>query len=358
MRIDEHVDDGKQCVTDSSDSVDCSADCLQGGLKILEIEGHNPINSVAFLGDEKRIIGGGDKGVLRYWEVKDGREAGTAVCGDEVLTVAVSKEGRYIVTGAKNGLVVVWDTTTQKKVVEIKGHSYWVVAVDVSPDSRTVGTASYKGMASIWDITTGQLLVGPLQPSTTPLVALKFSANGSRIAISPYAQSSVRIHDTQNGHLLVDIPVRLSSSGNEPTVPLAWPSDDRQLFVISHDGNIQCFDASSGSLLSQWPIHSRCNPASIVLSNSGKFIAASADSSISFWDTSTHSQLGHIVAHTGSVQSIALSSDDRYLVSGGRADKKVIVWNLRDVLPESYCHGLASESTVRNTTNLSISSAI
>lgn len=333
---------------------------MQEDLKIIEIDGRNPINSVAFLRDEKRIIGGGDEGALRYWDATDGREAGAAVCGGEVLTIAVSKDGKCIVTGAKNGLVTVWDTTTQKKVVEIKGHSYWVVAVDVSPDSRTVGTASYDGAASIWDITTGQLLVGPLQPRSGPLVAIKFSTDGSRVVISPYAQSSVRVHDSQNGQLLVDIPVRLSSNGNEPTIPLAWSNDDRQLFVVSHDGNIQCFDASSGSLLSQWSIHSSCHPASIVLSNSGKFIAASADSSISFWDTSTYLQLGPVVAHTGSVQSIALSSDDNYLVSGGRADKKVIVWNLRNVLPESYCHDLAStsESTVRNTTDLSFSSAV
>lgn len=281
------------------------------------------------------------------------------MCGGEVLTVAVSKDGKYIVTGTKNGLVMVWDTTTQQMVVEIKGHSRWVVAIDVSPDSRSVGTASYDrdGGAFIWDITTGLRLVGPLpQPQSGPLVALKFSTNGACVAISPYAQSSVRVHDTQHGHLLVDIPVRLSSDGNEPTVPLAWSSDDRKLFVVSHDGNIQCFDASSGSLLSKWPIHSSRNPASVVLSKSGKFIAASAESSISFWDTSTQSQLGPVVSHTGSVQSIALSSDDSYLVSGGRSGKKVIVWNLRNVLPEHYCHTptsvSTSESTIRNITNL------
>ena len=296
--------------------------------------------------------------MLRYWNVSDGQEAGAEACGGEVLTVAVSRDGKFIVTGAKNGLVTVWDATTWKKVVEINGHSYWVVAVDVSPDSRTVGTASYDGAASIWDIATGQLLLGPLQPRSAALAALKFSASGSRVAVSPYAQSSVRIHDTQHGQLLVDIPVRLSSDGNEPTIPLAWSSDDQQLFAISHDGNIQCFDASSGSLLSQWSINNSFNPASIVLSNSGKFIVAAAHSSISFWDTSTHLQLGPVVSHVGSVQSIALSSDDSHLVSGGRGGKKVIVWNLRNVLPESYCDVRASASirgsTVRNVTNLSL----
>ncbi|KAH0836360.1 hypothetical protein J3R83DRAFT_7913 [Lanmaoa asiatica] len=326
--------------------VDCSTDRLQGGHKIIEINCPRPINCVAFLQDEKRIVGGGDEGTLQYWEVEAGQEMRAVACGDEVLTVAMSKDGRYIVCGAKNGLVTVWDTSTQKKVVEINGHPNWVVAVDVSPDSKTVGTASYRGSASIWDITTGRLLVGPLEPSSDALVALKFSTNGSHVATSPYSQSSVRIYDTQNGHLLVNIPVRLSSNGNHPTTPLAWSSDDRQLFTVSYDGNIQCFDASSGALLSKWPIHSSSNPASIALSNSGKFIAASADSSISFWDTSTHTQLGPVIAHAGSVQSIALSSDDNFLVSGGRTGNKVIVWNLQNILPESYCHFLgASDST-------------
>ncbi|KAG9318946.1 hypothetical protein JVU11DRAFT_1061 [Chiua virens] len=146
--------------------------------------------------------------------------------------------------------------------------------------------------------------------------------------------------------MLLNIPVQLSSGGNEPTVPLAWSSDDRQLFVVSQDGNIQCFDASTGSLLSKWPIHSNCIPASIVLSNSGKFIVASADSSISFWDTATQLQLGPVVTQSGSVQSIALSSDDNWLVSGGRHSKKLVVWNLQNVLPESYRLTSASNLTV------------
>lgn len=332
---------------------------LQDGHKIIEIDDRSPINSVAFLQDEKRIVGGGDEGPLRYWEVKDGRQVGAAGCGDGVLTVAVSKDGQRIVCGTKSGLVTVWDTTTYRKVVEIKGHTYWVVAVDVSPDSRTVGTASYDGAASIWDITTGQFLVGLVQASSgTALVALKFSTNGSCVATSPYSQHSVGIRDTQNGRLIVNIPVRLSSNGNEPTVPLAWSSDDKQLFAVSHDGDIQCFDASSGSCLSKWPIHSSCQPASIVLSNSGKFIAASADSSISFWDTSTQSQLGPVITHPGSVQSIALSSDDNCLVSGGRTGRTVIVWNLQNILPESFRLISASKSAVRTITNLSFSTAI
>lgn len=327
--------------------------------KIIEVDDPSPVNSVAFLRDEEKIVGGGDEGMLRYWNVKDGRQVGAASCGDGVLTIAVSKDGQRIVCGAKSGLVTVWDTTTQRKVVEIKGHTYWVVAVDVSPDSRTVGTASYDGAASIWDMTTGQLLVSLLRASSgAALVALKFSTDGSRVATSPFSQNSVGIRDTQNGRLLANISVGLSSNGNEPTVALAWSNDDQQLFAVSHDGNIHCFDTSTGCLLSKWPIHSGCQPATIALSNNGKFIVASADSSISFWDVSTHSQIGPVITHPGSVQSIALSSDDRCLVSGGRTGKKVIVWNLRNVLPDPYHFIPAGKSAVRNITKLFSSTAI
>lgn len=330
----------------------------QDGHKIIEIDECSPINCVAFLRDEENIVGGGDEGPLRYWEIKDGRHVEAVGCGDGVLTVGVSRDGQHIVCGTKSGLVTVWDMTTHKKVVEIKGHTYWVVAVDVSPDSKSVGTASYDGAASIWDIRTGQLLVTLLRANSgTALVTLKFSTSGSRVAISPYAHDSVGIRDSQSGRLLVNIPVRLSSSGNEPTVTVAWSGDDQQLFAVSHDGNIHCFDASSGSLLSKWPIHSICQPASIVLSNNGNFIGASADSSISFWDVSTHSQLGPVITHPGSVQSIALSSDDNCLVSGGRTGKKIIVWNLQNIIPEPYHPIPVSKSAFCNVAYLPFSAA-
>ena len=325
---------------------------MQADCKVVEIEDHNPINSVAFLRDNKRIVGGGDEAALCYWEVKGGRQMAAAACGDGILTVAVSKDGQRVACGTKSGLVTVWDATTREKVVEIKAHTYWVAAVDISPDSGRVGTASYDRTASIWDITTGQLLVVLRKSSGTALVAIKFSTNGSRVATSPYAQDSVGIHDTQNGCLLVDIPVRLSSSGNEPTVPLAWSDDDQQLFVVSYDGTIQCFDTSSGSLLSKWSIHSSFQPASIALSNNGKFIVASADSSISFWDTASHSQLGPVVTHPGSVQSIGISSDDKWLVSGGRTGRKVVVWDLQSILPESHRLESASKFAVCNINEL------
>ena len=77
---------------------------------------------------------------------------------------------------------------------------------------------------------------------------------------------------------------------------------------------------STGTTLLKWAIHSSDEASCIALASNGTFIAASADSSTSFWDTTTHEQIGSVIKHTHGVWSMAISANYN-LVTGG--DKKI-----------------------------------
>ena len=150
--------------------------------------------------------------------------------------------------------------------------------------------------------------------------------------------SSIRIFDTHNGHLLFSIETPISG---DSFLPIAW-STRGQLFAVSADHKIKSFDSSTGSLLVEWQIHENDNgPMSIALPTNGKFIASSAGHFVSFWDTSTHVQLG-IVEETHNIQSIALSPDGCRLAAGFRGSGPSIIWDLRSILPDSYLPGNVS----------------
>ena len=303
----------------------------QEEVKSIEIDRRERIYSVAFLADGKHVVSGGTEGKIRRWRVEDGEEVGTPMdAGSTVYDIAVSQDGQWIVSGTRSGgIVTVWDAESHSKVSELKAHDRQVRAVDVSPDGTRIATGSDDTTLCVWSPSTGERLLGPLEHAKQS-VAVKFSPNGRLIATASW-KSDVRVYDGQNGGLLVEFPIKVGSNLNQS---LAWDSDSKQLFALSRDGDINRFDVSTGgTTLSKWAIHSSDNPRCIALASNSSFIIASANSSISFWDTATREQIGSVINHTYVVQSVAISTNYD-LVSGG--ESTITLLGLCDILPSRY----------------------
>ena len=167
------------------------------------------------------------------------------------------------------------------------------------------------------------------------MVAVRFSPNGDRIATASAVDSenprSVRIYNSENGQQLLDISFQVQPHLSSPFV---WSADGRQLFALSAS-EVKSFDASSGVLLSEWSIHGQGHSTSVALAHNQKFIVTSANKSLSFWDTSTLTQIGSIVEHVKLIWSIALSPNDDCIATG-EENGVVTLRSLRDILPISY----------------------
>ena len=253
---------------------------------------------------------------------------GRQTLGMWLNAIAVSRDGKWVVCGFVGGANV-WDAELQKRVAKVESANV-VEAVDVSPESTRFATAA-SSKASIWNITTGKKLVGPLAHDA-PVNGIKFSPDGRHIATA--CQDSIRIFDSYNGDqlIIIDNPM----PGKMAITPIVWPSDGRRVFAISKGGKIKSFDASTRSQLAEWEAASDSGDVeSIAMSTNNRFIASSAGHSISFWDTSTHTRLGSVLEDVDRIRSIALSPDGIHLATGGE-NKTVTIWNLSEILPESY----------------------
>ena len=283
---------------------------------------------VAFVADGDYIISGnGNK--VRRWRVKDGKEDGEPMAAErDILSIAVSRDGKWIVSGAAYGHVTVWDAESHKKAIRLIGHELGVFAVDISPDATRIATGSSDSTLCVWSLSTGEQLLGPFKHDDG-VAAVKFSPDGRRIATATWSKS-VRIYDNHHSRLLVNTPIQVGSSYNQS---LVWAGLGRELLALSKDGNIYSIDVASGTILSKWAIHANNNPGCIALASDGAFIAASANSSVSFWDLATHQQIGPLIHHPASVVYMAISANQDLAISGG---KKIILRKLPDSLPSSY----------------------
>ena len=251
-------------------------------------------------------------------------DAGSTVCA-----IAVSRDGKWVVSGTGDGWVRVWNAESHSKVTKVRGHRDWVRAFDVSPDGTRIATGSDDCTLCVWSLSTTQRLLGPFKHDAW-VAAVKFSPDGRLIATATWRRDSVRVYDSQNGSLLIEFPIRVGSWLNQA---LAWASDSKRLFALSSNGDIHWLDISTGTVLSKWAIHSSDKARCIALASNGTFIAASANSSVSFWDTTTHEQIGNVIEHARDVRSMAISTNYDLVVGGGGT---ITLRVLHSILPYRY----------------------
>ena len=318
---------------------------ISDGSKPIEINCRGKIYTIVFTEDGKQVLSGGDEGFLRQWQVDDGREIEDAIQvdsegGAEISSAALSPDRERLVCGLRfpkrnndKAWVGVWDMQTRKKVLDIYDHTDTVVSVDVSPDLTRFATGSGDQLAFIWSITTGERLVGPLRHDGV-VATVRFSPSGDRLATAVFKNpgaNSIRIYKSDSGQQLLDlIPFAVQAL---PASGFIWSADGHQLFAVAL-GEVKCFDASSGALLSKWSVHGG-TPSSIALAHNQKFVVVSEYDSLSFWDPSTHKQIGTVIKQANVIWSMALSSnDDRVAI--GEENGKIVFRSLCDIIPCSY----------------------
>ena len=150
-----------------------------------------------------------------------------------------------------------------------------VAGVDFSPDSTQLVVASRWTTTSTWDLGTHK----QVQTFTHDLIevtAAKYLPEGDRIATATRGDF-VRVYDTKSGRLLTQ---------NKATFPSILQTGilwfNTYLVVVS-DHTIKQFDASTGSLVSEWPVPDTNNYASCIsLPKHGEFIAYATNQIVSF----------------------------------------------------------------------------
>jgi WD40 repeat protein len=293
----------------------------------IQIAVQDTMKSVAFLADGEHVMSAGLQGNVRRWRVADGKEVGKSMArvGSPIRGLAVSQDDKWIVCGTWSGQVIVLDAKSHKKVTQFAAHRNYVRAVDISADGTKIATGSHDKTLSIWSFPDGKRLLGPFKHDDY-VVAVKFSPDGRHIATAT-ACNSIRVYDSSDG-LLAEFPIWVIMNGS-----LAWASDSNRLFVLSYYGNVHCFDVSIKTTLAKWRIHSDDKPRCIALACNGTVIAASANSSVSFWDTKTHEQIGTVIHRSHDISCMTISPSYDIATAGG---ENITLGNLYDILPSPY----------------------
>ena len=213
---------------------------IESGEQIHVLEGFDTLIASAVLPDWTRIYtaGGRFRGrgfEIAAWDPITGRASGQLRGhSDHIWSLAVSPDGRYLLSGGYDPDPILWDTTNGREIRRFRGHTDKPHTVAFHPDGRRALSAGYDGTIRLWDVETGKEL-SIFRGHTSIVLAICVSPDGRLLFSQQWGRWELWIWDIDSAHLIEKINWR----GKLPTRDSFTP-DGRQ-FVCGRDRVVRMY---------------------------------------------------------------------------------------------------------------------
>jgi WD40 repeat protein/tRNA A-37 threonylcarbamoyl transferase component Bud32 len=352
----EHVDfstDGRWMVSSSSED---------NRLVIWDLHAANPtlptgslsehegaITDVAIAADGRFVYTSHDDRTVKILTVENGRAAKRiALLGHEapVLTLDVSNDGHWLVSGSQDMSARVWDLTSPtpwRNPIILQGHTGPVTKVAITEDSRLAVTAGADNTLRIWELVAddpSRTGVSMARGHTEAINELRIDATGNW-AVTAGKDAKVVAWNLAKRDLVVETNEFPGHTRDAKAISLS--ADGRWLVSGSIDGNAFVWDYRGGKDSSNGNYFLAREHTGVIndieVSRDGKrFISAGGDAKAMLWEFEPSGQPlpRHVlVGHEKPINTVALARSGRWAATGGQ-DHSIRVWDISKRDPSNY----------------------
>lgn len=280
--------------------------------KCLPLTGHTgAVLAVAISADGKRIVSGGQDGTVKVWDAATGRAEQTLMGHSRaVFGVAISADGRHIVSGSHDHTIKVWNADTGEEEGTLVGHTGAVLGVAISNDGRRIVSGGTDWTVRLWDATTGHE-VRTLTGQTTAVLAVAISGDGQRFAWATGWSVKIGNAETAGEELMLN-------GHTDLVYRVALTPDGKRAVSGSFDGTVKVWNAKTGRDELTLKGHDGPVYGVAISTDSKRIVSGSKDATVKVWDVAAGREQMTLKGHTDAVTSVTISGDGRRIVSGSQ----------------------------------------
>ncbi len=237
----------------------------------------------------------------------------------EAWTVAFSRDGGILASGADDHMIKLWDVATGERLTAAAAHSQTVSSLAFSPIRDELASVSLDGSLKLWSLARDPSKPGVVlkhirtlrDSNQSQLRCVAYSADGSMLAASGLAP------DVLIWSLDSPSPPRIIAKAHrEMVTALAFsPASPDQLASASCDGSLKIWNVKTGD--QRMVKQANGSLTSLAFSPTATRIATSGQPRlIASWDTNTRNPLRDVIGHPGVVRSMSFSIDGLTIATG------------------------------------------
>ncbi len=287
-----------------------------GLLRILKGETSN-ILSVAMTSNGKKIASGSFNGSVQVWDVNSGKLLWVLDAHNEtsVRGVSIAQDASTAVSGSIDGTLQVWDINKQVILRTIECES-GITAVEIQDDGYLVAAGLQNGIIQIWDLGTQDIFEPySLKGHQGEVRSLAFLGNYQLVSGS--SDDTLRIWDLNEGKTIKTLDHGMFFEG------LAVSRDLRRAVSVGHEG-WKIWDFENYTQVRAF--RGKGLPLCVTLSNdSALALVGTKDLAVEVWDLDNLQRIDVLEGHDNSIFSVALSPDGTHVVS---ASNNLFVWDI------------------------------
>jgi WD40 repeat protein len=277
----------------------------------------------------------GQDGIVHVWKLVDRTKAGElhghalgAVDGLEF-----SPDGGLLASGGEDGTIRLWDATSLAPRWVVSGHGDWVASVAFSPDGERLASGGGDGRVRVWNVVDGAL-VQEFEGHEDTVRSVAFDLKRPAL-YSASEDKTIRVWDLEKGgpSSLVEGGV-LDRRDDRWVRKLVIEPDGASLLEVFFNRGCAYFElgaATFGKIREISGLEGNSRAAAIFFNQDGHSCIAYGleEGAIHL---GRHERNFHVsralLGHDAQVNSLAASSDGRFLLSGD-SQGRVLLWDLR-----------------------------
>ncbi len=286
------------------------------------------LSSAAFAPDGKHLLTGTGEGLLLVWDVTSGRIVKRIKAHTGWFwSIGTARDISAFATASADRTVVLWDGTTYEPLVRLRGHVAAIGSVAMSPDGGTLVSGSGDGTMKFWDTKTRHV-----QPELQDcLYAVGFSAESRRLVGAGYRKA--RVWNLEDGTKTA-LPVQNYDQVLEPRAYKEITSTSRDVagaeplaaFGLT-DGVVEIWDTAAIKRLVSWRIGDG-DVRTVAFGPDGELIATGDDNGdVKLWETKTQRQVKRFDPLPAALRCLTFSPDGR-LLAGACIDASLGLWDV------------------------------